>query len=190
MNQKKCCIAVLAAGASSRFGSPKQLSKKANTTLIDASIALAKHTTEPFFVVLGAYHLQITKHLATTHPDARIIINQNWEQGMASSIHAALDYVQNTYQGLMFIAADQNKLTSNDLRLLLARWYDSPNSIVAAQYEQTRGIPAIFPQCTFSELVTLKGDKGAKSVIMQSKKSIAVALPNAAFDIDIPSDIN
>jgi molybdenum cofactor cytidylyltransferase len=189
MSENRCCIAILAAGSSSRFGSPKQLSLNADTTLIDASIAMVKRTEVPYFVVLGAYHEQITQHLANTHSDARFIINENWQQGMASSIHSALDDVQNSFQGLMFVAADQNKLRSKDLTLLLSRWYNSPNSIVAAQYENTKGIPAIFPRRVFPELQTLRGDKGAKSVIMQSENTLAVTLPNAAYDIDTPNDI-
>lgn len=194
MRQNRCCIAILAAGSSSRFGSPKQLSLSADSTLIDASIAMVKRTEVPYFVVLGAYHEQITQHLVNTHSDARIIVNQNWQQGMATSIHSALDDVQNTFegllQGLMFVAADQNKLTHEDLTLLLARWYESPDSIVAAQYKHTKGIPAIFPQRVFPELKALRGDKGAKSVIMRSENAIAVKLPNAALDIDKPSDIS
>jgi molybdenum cofactor cytidylyltransferase len=86
--------------------------------------------------------------------------------------------------------ADQVAVTADDLRLLVARWEQQPDRIVAALYDDTIGVPAIFPADLFRELAELQGDRGARVVLLRyPERVIGVPMPSAAQDIDTPGDL-
>ena len=80
---------VLAAGASTRFGSPKQLVRVAGRPLLHTAIARAADVAgSAVTVVLGAHAAELTPLL--THTQALVVINREWREGMASSIRAGV----------------------------------------------------------------------------------------------------
>ncbi|MGA3049923.1 MAG: NTP transferase domain-containing protein, partial [Terracidiphilus sp.] len=84
---------VLAAGASRRLGQPKQLLMNGGETLLARSIRLAYEAgAGPVLVVLGA-HLESIRAVVALN-DAIVVINEKWEEGIASSIHAGLNELE------------------------------------------------------------------------------------------------
>src|SRR3954447_7815514 len=76
---------VLAAGASTRFGSAKQLVRVAGRPLLHTAVARAAEVAgTAVTVVLGARAAELT-HLLT-HSQSSVVINREWREGMASSI--------------------------------------------------------------------------------------------------------
>jgi molybdenum cofactor cytidylyltransferase len=184
---------VLAAGASRRLGQPKQLLMHAGETLLARSIRLADEAgAGPMLVVLGADHEMILAEV--TSNDANFVINENWEQGIATSIHtglAALDGICGDASGVLILGCDQPRLTVAHLRVLIETFVaQAEPSIVASAYAGVHGIPAVFPRAAFGELLALSGDRGARALLTEpSHPVIAVPFTGGEIDIDQPSDL-
>jgi molybdenum cofactor cytidylyltransferase len=184
---------VLAAGASGRLGQPKQLLLHDGETLIARAIRLAHHAgAAPLFVVLGAEHERIGDAIAMSH--AMIVVNENWEQGIASSIHAGIEALAAAApdaKGALILACDQIHLTVDHLRTLIETFAaQTEPAIIASSYAGVLGIPAIFPHQAFANLLTLSGDKGARSLLMNPPcPLIAVPFAGGEADIDTPADL-
>lgn len=182
-------VLVLAAGASTRLGQPKQLvqigGRPALHIVLSNAVALAGHAVT---VVVGANANQLSYLLS--HTPASSVVNRQWGEGLASSLKCGLAAVPPSADAVMIVLGDQVAVTSDDLRRLLAAWKDQPSIIAAASYQQTMGVPAIFPRAFFSELLQLRGDQGARSVLMRNPdRVVRVPMANAAFDLDTPEDL-
>src|SRR6266567_5730824 len=82
---KSVAALVMAAGASTRLGSPKQLVMLGSETLLERAVRVAREAgCSPVVVVVGAHHVQVLG--SNVLGDAVPVINDEWEEGMASSI--------------------------------------------------------------------------------------------------------
>jgi molybdenum cofactor cytidylyltransferase len=182
--QPKLAIALLAAGEASRFGSPKQLANYKGQTLIERSIDLLASINCEFLVITGAHHDVIYDHLRLISKAQNVIYNPNWQQGMSSSIKTAVTHCPEHCAGMMFLTVDQIHIILQDIELLVGLWHKNRQHIVCAEYANHRGVPALFPKQSFSKLLTLEDDKGARYLIKSSPNVSTVVLPNAELDID------
>ena len=180
---------VLAGGASTRFGSPKQLVRIAGRPLLHTVVARAAEVTgNALIVVLGAGAGELAPLLR--HSPGSVVVNRQWREGLASSIRAGVARLPATCAGAMLVLADQAAVTSDDLRRLAGTWRRRPQCIAAALYAGTSGAPAIFPRSAFTELAALRGDSGARSVLRRSAdRVIRVPMPAAELDLDTPEDL-
>lgn len=199
---------VLAAGASRRLGQPKQLLMYCGETLIARAIRLANEAgATPVIAVLGAYHERICAAVPFNNlskldkldkldnaNNAIPVVNSDWEQGIATSIHAALRALENLApqaSGALILGCDQPRLAAEHLHALLEAFAaQAAPAIVASAYAGVLGIPAVFPRRVFAELLALRGDKGARSLFAQPPCPL-IALPFAGgeVDIDLPADL-
>jgi molybdenum cofactor cytidylyltransferase len=182
-------VVVLAAGASTRFGSAKQLVRINGRPLmlsaVSRAVELAGHSVT---VVLGAHAAELTPLLR--HSPASVAINREWSEGIASSIRAGLAHAPDTADGVLIALADQAAVTTDDLRRLAGIWRRDPASIATAQYAGGVGVPAIFPRWCFRELGELRGDRGAQLLLHRHVDRLArVHMPSAELDIDRPEDL-
>lgn len=180
---------VLAAGGSSRFGSPKQLVRVDGRPLLHAAVSRAVEVAgHAVSVVLGAHAADLAPLLR--HSAASIVINRDWTEGMASSIRAGVSRLPGSCSGVMLVLADQAAVTAEDLRRLAASWRRQPDYIVAAQYGATLGAPAIFPASCFRDLTDLRGDRGAQVLFKRNPdRVVRVPMDSASVDIDTPEDL-
>ena len=179
---------ILAAGASSRFGSPKQLARIADQPLLSAVIGrVVENVGQGALVVLGANAAQLTPMLQ--HSPVSVVINRGWREGLASSIRAGIARLPSSCAGAMLVLADQAAVTAEDLGRLAGAWRRQPHSIAAAQYGATIGVAAIFPSFLFSDLSQLRGDVGARTLLKHhTERVVRVPMESAAFDLDTPED--
>lgn len=182
-------VIVLAAGASSRLGQPKQLVRVAGRPALHRVVAsatgLAGHSVT---VVIGSGASEMSRLLA--HSPASLIINRHWEEGIASSIRCGLAALPAACDAVLILLGDQVAVTSDDLKRLAAAWNDQEGVIAAATYDQHVGVPAIFPRTLFPELAELRGDQGARRILERnSYRLIRVPMPNASVDLDTPEDL-
>src|SRR5690349_780585 len=89
MEENKIGLIILAAGASTRLGTPKQILKfKGETLLRRIAREATSSVCRPVVVVLGCEFERLKCEL--TNLDVHIIENSEWEEGMASSIRAGI----------------------------------------------------------------------------------------------------
>jgi molybdenum cofactor cytidylyltransferase len=180
---------VLAAGASTRFGSAKQLARIAGRSLLHTTVSRAVEVAgSAVFVVLGARAAELAPLLR--HSPASVIINREWSEGIASSIRAGVARLPAACSGVMLVLADQAAVTAEDLRRLLGTWRRQPDYVAAALYAAGIGVPAIFPRSRFGDLTELRGDVGARALLHRNPdRVIRVPMESAALDIDTPEDL-
>ena len=182
-------VLVLAAGASSRLGQPKQLvrlgGRPALHRVVSAATGLAGHQVT---VIVGAHASELSRLLA--HSPASVIVNRHWEEGMASSIRCGMAAIPAGTEAVLILLGDQVAVTTDDLKRLAGAWREQDGTIAAASYDQHCGVPAIFPRICFGELSELRGDQGARRVIDRNDfRLVRVPMPNASVDLDTPEDL-
>jgi molybdenum cofactor cytidylyltransferase len=180
---------VLAAGASTRFGSAKQLVRVAGRPLLHTAVARAAEVAgTAVTVVLGARAAELTRLL--THSQSSVVINREWREGMASSIRAGVSRLPASCTAVLLTVVDQAAVTAEDLKRLVSAWRRQSDYIAAAHYGNTAGVPAIFPRSTFSDLLALRGDVGARVLLRRNPdRVVRVPMARAAIDIDTPEDL-
>jgi molybdenum cofactor cytidylyltransferase len=184
-------VMLLAAGSSTRFGSPKQLADIAGRPMLARTLdtVLQLERRHPVTVVLGADVERLEPLVRDA--SAQVAFNPDHAQGMASSIRVGLAQAPFDARGVLIALADQVAVTADDLRQLVSRWEQQPDRIVAALYDDTIGVPAIFPADLFRELAELQGDRGARVLLSRYPgRVIGVPMPSAAQDIDTPEDLS
>ena len=182
-------VVVLAAGQARRFGSAKQLAQFQGRTLLQGAVARAIALgSQQVAVVLGALAQQLTPVLRQT--PATLLVNRDWEEGMASSLRAAARHAQGRWDGLLITLVDQPAVTVSDLQRLQAVWLRNPDSLVAAGFAGTVGAPAIIPSWCYADLLALRGDQGARALLQRhAGRLLRVDMPAAALDVDTPEDL-
>lgn len=184
---------ILAAGGSRRLGQPKQLLIFEGESLLERSLRLAREAgAAPVLAVLGANFASICA--AVSFENAIPVLNDQWESGMASSIHAGLNEAEvraPEHAGLLVMTCDQPRLSAQHLHNLLKAFQEhKAESIIASEYADTKGIPAVLPRSVFHALRALHGDKGARSLFTRAACPV-LALPfeGGEIDIDLPTDL-
>ena len=186
---------VLAAGASTRLGQPKQLLRlvaSGGETLLDHAIATARAGgAMPIFVVLGASVEEIQREAQLR--GCMVVRNEAWAEGMASSVRAGvsavLEHVVDA-SGVLLLVCDQPELTADHVRALLTAHAEEPEGIAASRYAGRLGVPAVLPRALFPALLALKGDRGARSLFESSGLAIReVEFAEGAWDIDSTEDL-
>jgi molybdenum cofactor cytidylyltransferase len=188
--RKKVGIVILAAGGSTRFGSPKQLFEYQGQSLIRRA-AMSAISCDSGPVIVSTRAETIEPELSGLHVIP--VFNPRWPTGMASSLTSGLEYLtgsQNEIDAVIFMLCDQPLIDGEKLFKLIHSYEETGCPIVASEYSGTLGVPALFDRSMFDELMRLTGDEGAKSVIKNHLDQVArVPMPEAAFDIDSMSDI-
>lgn len=187
-------LIVLAAGGSLRLGTPKQLLPFRRTTLLGHSIEAALGSLcSTVMVVLGAYSEKVLQEI-TFGPNTRLSVatNRRWQSGVASSIKfgvSALNDAHPNLKGIVLITCDQPFTSSAVIDRLVHQFETDRRQAVASSYAGTIGIPALYHRSVFPDLLDLKGDKGAKGILLERKESISIIeFPDGAYDIDSMED--
>jgi molybdenum cofactor cytidylyltransferase len=197
----KIAIIILAAGSSSRLGSPKQLLSYQHKSLLSHTIEAAKNTADSdVVVILGDKHAEIAVDIEPL--GVKIIFNTEWEEGMSSSIRTGLSALldlkpeENTsvtgdtdLDGVILTVCDQPFLSSAVLQALADQAKHSGKSIVASAYKGTLGTPVYFAKQHFQELLELKGAEGARKLLKKHEAEVAsVPFEKGEIDIDTQED--
>jgi len=185
-------ILILAAGSSSRMGQSKQLLSVGGVPLIKHTVNAALGTGHDVMVVLGARH---DEHRAVLQDlDITTLYNKDSEKGIGSSITSGVRHIIQTHpstHNILIMVCDQVLVTTEYLRALI-RLHDQSTptpGITASKYADTIGVPAVFNTIHFEELLSLKGDVGAKKIIQAHRESVEVLdFPEGVIDLDTPED--
>lgn len=180
-------ILILAAGASVRYGQAKQLLPFRGRTLLHymAEVALSSRAHH-VHVILGSDADRMVREL--TDLPVRRVINNDWREGLSSSIRTGIRSLSPSDEGALLLLCDQPLITTEILNTIIAAFTTS-KQIIAAEYYGTVGVPALFGKAYFPELLLLSGDRGAKEILREHASSVhTIPFPDAAFDIDTVAD--
>lgn len=171
---------VLAAGASRRLGHSKQLVQLNGETLLARVIRIAiQAELSPVLAVIADAGLAPLIERA----QATVVWNSEASEGMASSIRTGVTHaIQAGAFGVVLLTCDQIALSAEHLRELCAH----PESPAGSLYVGRIGIPAYFPASSFPDLLQLRGDTGARSLLVSAR---AVQNEQLALDLDTVQDV-
>ncbi|WP_108425329.1 nucleotidyltransferase family protein [Flagellimonas amoyensis] len=185
-------VVILAAGGSTRLGRPKQLVEFKGKTLLghtmDNTNLLGFRTN---ILVLGANLKDIQEKIDTE--GYNVVINEGWEQGMASSIKIGLESalaIENELDHVLFLVSDQPFLELENLHQLIHTQLTQNPQATYSRYGNNSGVPAIFGKTAFSLLLNLKGDEGAKKLMhLEGFDFCTENFKRGGFDVDTEEDI-
>ena len=179
---------VLAAGGSKRFGGFKQMLEWEGESLLRRAVRIGTGLCgDRVVVVHGPKPTKTRRELSGF--DITHVTNESWESGMALSLKTGLRALPANCTGVLVLLCDQPLLRKDRVAQLMELWQHQPDRIVASAYAGAHGVPAIFPQRMFAELLKLTGDRGARAVIdAHPEEVLEVDMPEAAVDIDTQDD--
>jgi len=185
---EKVGIVILAAGASTRLGEPKQLLPYNGSTLLRHTVEAALASDcRPVAVVVGAHATQIRSDLAGL--PLRIVQNDHWKNGLSTSVRAGLKALQGEVEALIFAPCDQPAIDAVMLNKLLAAHSKSTKPIIVSGYGEAWGAPMLITRRYWDELRALHGDRGAQSIAYRHAGEVdAVPFAEGVFDIDTRAD--
>lgn len=186
---------ILAAGASKRFGRPKQLLRLKNKYLIEWVLDAALNSRlSRVVLVLGFAHQKIIDALGRKlqqHGKLQIEINPHYQKGQSGSLRVGLSAVKDDFPAVMFLLGDQPMVDAAAINLLLEKFWSADKGIGVPTFHGKRGNPAIFGQKFYQRIMEIKGDIGARQIIeTHPQRVLEIEIKNPLFfsDIDTPED--
>jgi CTP:molybdopterin cytidylyltransferase MocA len=137
---------VLAAGAASRFGAPKQ------RLLLPLVLERVRASgVGEIVVVAGAYSLEA---------DVRVVECGDWERGPGASLRCGLDALGTDVEAAVVVLADGPNLAPAAIDRVVAAWRDTGAEVLAASYAGVRGHPVLLARAAWSSVP----DEGARAL--------------------------
>jgi molybdenum cofactor cytidylyltransferase/nicotine blue oxidoreductase len=153
---------VLAAGGGRRYGMPKALVEYEGSLLVERAVRTAAAVCDPVLVVLGAQAIQVWR--SADLAGAAVLVNTDWESGMASSLRTGLDGLR-SWPGRIDAALVQLVDMPGMTPAALARMAEhaAPDALAVASYDGVRGHPVLLGREHWAGVAeTATGDEGAR----------------------------
>jgi molybdenum cofactor cytidylyltransferase len=181
---------ILAAGAATRMGRPKQLLDWGGQPLVAvaAEQALAAGLA-PLLVVVGAAADDVTAALGGL--PVQSVPCAEYASGQSASLRAGIAALGAEVAAVVVLLADQPFVTAAIVEALVTEWRASGAAIVAPVYRGVRGNPVLFDRAVWGELLAVTGDKGAREVIAADAgrvRTVAFDDDRPLADIDTPAE--
>jgi molybdenum cofactor cytidylyltransferase len=173
------------------MGTPKQLLPIQGISLLRhlAKISIAS-MCDPIVVVLGANAQQIRPEIEDL--PLQIVDNPQWQAGMGTSVSeglAALLKREPALNAVLILVGDQPFVSTDLIDRLVMAYRSQRHQIVATSYLNIVGVPALFSDRYFAELLNLNSDAGARRIIQQHlPETYTIDFPQGAIDLDTPNE--
>ncbi len=157
---------VLAAGASSRLGRPKQLIDWGGRPLLEVVVDQVRSwPTDEVWVVLGAHAEEILARC--DFGSASVVINDDFDEGLAASLRVGLDALMrhSKADGVLVALGDQPRIAPKVVEQLIDRYRSVDTGAVIPKYRYTWSNPVIVDRSLWPRLMSLEGDAGAQHLL-------------------------
>jgi molybdenum cofactor cytidylyltransferase len=183
---------ILAAGESSRMGRLKQLLPWDGTTLLDWQVREARAAgVDDTVIVLGHEVETIRASLAETKTDTRLVVNEAYLEGRASSLRRGAESVDDTAEAVFVLSVDQPRPTWV-LRRLISKWRESGAAIVVPRIGGHSGHPTLLDGRLILDLRYVTDRTfGLRAVVEANRDNLAVVeLDGSSFEVNLntPAD--
>jgi len=184
---KRIAAIILASGKARRFKSNKLLYEVNSKPIISYVIDnVSKSHFQECIIVLRSK--EIEKY--SENCGCKIVWNEDFENGMSSSIIHGIENVSPEIEAAMIIPGDMPLLDHNSLNNLIKHFRSSGKGISGFEFNSTIISPVVFDRKYFGELQKLTGDKGGKSIVMKHLNDFSGmgVSGNQLMDIDTVED--
>jgi molybdenum cofactor cytidylyltransferase len=176
---------LLAAGASTRMGTPKQLLPAGDALLLDRVLAQALHSDLQLVVlVLGFRADEIRTRIRSGkhQSNLKIVENTGYDLGISSSIMIGLSHIEKNYDHVMILLGDMPYITSGIINRLVSGYLDSGLPLGALKVRGKRSHPVIIGRPFFPALHRLTGDQGARDLFINHHEQVCLVEPGEDYD--------
>jgi CTP:molybdopterin cytidylyltransferase MocA len=153
---------VLAAGGGRRYGMPKALVEYDGSLLVERAVRTAAAVCDPVLVVLGAQAIQVWR--SADLAGAAVLVNTDWESGMASSLRTGLEGLRGwpgRVDAVLVQLVDMPGMTPAALARMAE--HAAPDALAVASYDGVRGHPVLLGREHWAGVAeTATGDEGAR----------------------------
>ncbi|MDQ6646986.1 MAG: nucleotidyltransferase family protein [Pseudomonadota bacterium] len=184
-------IVLLAAGASRRYGTPKQLAMVDGEPMLRRVTRIVLGAGVPVIVVVGSQADLVMKSLEAL--PVQIALCEDWSEGMGNSLAAGARAVQQCFpqaSGVLLCLADQPLVKAAMLTRLLQRHQQVPLEILASEYQQALGPPIMFPRDCLAELTRWSGEDGARVLLQRESHRVERCPTASGIDVDTPEALD
>jgi molybdenum cofactor cytidylyltransferase len=181
---------VLAAGASSRMGTPKALLRIGNESFLGRILGVLRSAGLPDAVVVVRPGQEALAAEVAAAGFGRVIDNPRADEGQLSSLIAGLDAIDHpNVEGALVTLVDVPCISTSVVSALLDRMQSSPAPVIRAVHDGTHGHPVIFRRALFDRLRHADPTVGAKAVLRAvTVDDVEVHEPGITQDVDTPAD--
>ena len=176
---------ILAAGESSRLGQPKQLVQCQGLSLLRMTESKVNQVVSDTWVVLGYQANLCAKEIKA----AKVIINEDWRAGQRRSLHAGLAQAISGADAVLVTVCDQPRIGVTHYQKMVQQAQNHPELIIASTYQNTVGVPVIYPLAHCRALLTNPDLSGAQYLRHHKPSIHQIPCESAAFDVDTPDDL-
>jgi CTP:molybdopterin cytidylyltransferase MocA len=173
---------VLAAGASTRFGSPKQLARVGEGTMLEAAIDVARRAgLRPILAV-------VPPGLAVP-PDVVPVVNADPAAGLSRSLQLGIGAVPPEASAAVILLGDQPSLDPAVIRRLLGA-RDGAGFVAAVDPTGVVAPPVLIERAGFETVVNIAGDEGLRHLLRDGGVEVLrVQVATHPPDIDAQDDL-
>jgi molybdenum cofactor cytidylyltransferase len=187
MNAPPVTGVVLAAGNSRRLGEPKQLLPYRDTTLLGATLEVARRAGfDQLIVTLGGAARAVREAVCLDGVEVVALDESGADSGIgcSASLRTALDRVDRGSEGIVLMLGDQPRVDPATVRRMIA---EGPGAdITVCRYDDGIGHPFWLSRSVFGELQRLHGDKGVWKLVESGRHEVR----ELAVDGPIPLDVD
>ncbi len=187
MNAPRVAIVILAAGTSSRLGTPKQLLELGGEPLIRHTVRNAEASSACVIVlVVGSRAEEVAA--AAGDGEHRVIVNSAFAAGQSTSMIAGLQALGDDIDAVIMMLGDQPTVQPGLIDRLIERFNATGAPIVRPSYNDGPGNPVLFAKDLFPDLNRVTGDLGARDLIRARKDVVDVLVIDQPMPPDVDSE--
>lgn len=179
---------ILAAGASSRLGRPKQLLELAGKPVLQHVLQTLQSAGVDEIVVVLGHRADEVAAAVPAGGRARLAVNPHYSAGQSTSFRVGLQAASDRSQAALILLGDQPGMRVDAVMAVIEAWRNGTAAAVQAAYRGVTGHPVLFDRSVWPELERAEGDEGARGILAAHPQWRMVVEVGGAPPLDIDTE--